>query len=300
MKPKPSLFRRALRLMPIQRFRDPPPVASMVRLTGVITGSGLLRTGLSAEAVEPLLRRAFTLPNAACVALVINSPGGSPAQSELIGRRIRALAREHDVPVIAFCEDAAASGGYWLALAADEIFAMPSSIVGSIGVVSAGFGFEGLIEKIGVERRMHTAGERKRMLDPFRAEREDDVEHLKNIQSEIHEAFKAWVRERRGARLKADEAEAFSGAFWTGAKALEMGLIDGVGDMRGVLRERLGERVRIRHVRAKRSFFQSLRGGNSAAAAAAAAPGAGARAGDWAGGLIAAAEERLTWNRLGL
>src|SRR5262245_5451728 len=198
------------------RFRR-GPVVPVVRLSGVIaSASGLLGSrALSIESVAPLLNRAFNMRGAKAVALSINSPGGSPVQSSLIGQRIRLLADEKDLKVIAFVEDLAASGGYWLACAADEIIVDPNSIVGSIGVVSAGFGFQDLLGRLGVERRVHTAGERKAMLDPFRSEKPEDVERLKRLQAEIHDGFKDWVRRRRAGKLKGDEQFLFSGEFWT-------------------------------------------------------------------------------------
>lgn len=222
-----------------------PPLVSVLRLSGAI---GMGRRGLSLETLSEDIDRAFAPSGLAAVALSVNSPGGSPVQSALIGRRIRALAAEKSVPVLAFVEDVAASGGYWLACAADEITADACSIVGSIGVVSAGFGFTDLIGKLGVDRRVHTAGTAKAMLDPFQPERAEDVAHLKGIQAEMHESFKQWVRDRRGSRLKADEGEMFTGAFWTGGKAVELGLVDRLGDMRATLRERFGDKVDIRLV----------------------------------------------------
>ena len=194
-----------LRHMPFRRFKEPPPRVAVLRLAGVIGGLGRLRRGLNLAVQGPLIERAFKLPRLKAVALAINSPGGSPVQSALIAGRIRALAEEKEVPVVAFAEDLAASGGYWLACAADEIYANESSIVGSIGVVSAGFGFPDLLGRIGIERRVHTAGGRKAMLDPFRAEDPEDVSRLEAIQESVHESFKAHVRKRRGGRLKGDE-----------------------------------------------------------------------------------------------
>lgn len=231
----------------LRKFAGLPlsPLVSVLRLSGAI-GTG--RRGLSLEALEEDIERAFAPADLAAVALSINSPGGSPVQSALIARRIRALAAEKSLPVLAFVEDVAASGGYWLACAGDEITAEGCSIVGSIGVVSAGFGFTGLMEKLGVDRRVHTAGASKSMLDPFQAERPEDVAHLKALQGDMHASFKQWVRERRGARLRAPETELFEGAFWTGARALDLGLVDRLGDLRGTLRERFGDKVQIRLV----------------------------------------------------
>ena len=222
------------------------PVVPVVRLSGVIASGGgpLSGRSLSAESVAPLLKRAFDMRGAKAVALAINSPGGSPVQSALIAQRIRLHAREKGLPVSAFVEDVAASGGYWLACAADEIVVDPSSIVGSIGVISAGFGFQDLIARFGVERRVHTSGERKAMLDPFRPENPDDVERLKRLQAEIHDGFKDWVRQRRGRLLKADETTLFTGEFWTGKRGLELGLADGLGELRTTLQARYGAKVR--------------------------------------------------------
>src|SRR5215204_6562708 len=197
------------RLIP-RRFRKSSPVVNLVRLHGAIGVGSPLRPPLTAKDVGPLLERAFT-KNVAAVALSVNSPGGSPVQSALIHSRIRALAAEYKIPVYVFCEDVAASGGYWLACAADEIFADPSSIVGSIGVISAGFGFTEAIERLGIERRLHATGERKALLDPFRPERADDLVLLKEIQQEILGRFIAHVRERRGDRLQGLDGNLFDG-----------------------------------------------------------------------------------------
>ncbi|MEM8551648.1 MAG: S49 family peptidase [Pseudomonadota bacterium] len=218
----------------------------MVRLSGVIGMGSALRPGLSLAGVETALGKAFAMKSP-CVALAINSPGGSPAQSSLIGGRIRALAAEHDKPVIAFVEDVAASGGYWLACAADEIIADDTSVVGSIGVISATFGFTDLIDKIGVERRVYTAGENKSILDPFQPEQEKDVAILRSVQSDIHEAFVNIVKARRGEKLS-DDPDIFTGRFWAGASAVGLGLVDGIGAARDVLRERYGDKARIRMV----------------------------------------------------
>ena len=210
----------------------------------------------------------------------------------LIAKRIRSLAEENDVPVYAFAEDVAASGGYWLACAADEIYAMESSIVGSIGVISAGFGFSGLLKRIGVERRVHTAGTRKGLLDPFLVENQDDVKRLKAIQGDIHETFKAQVLDRRAGRIKVAEDEIFNGEFWTGRGALDRGLIDDLGDLRTVMRTKFGERVKLRAVGSRQSWWRRGRlrsaivdGGDGWALA---------------DGILAAVEERLWWNRFGL
>ena len=239
-------------------FRKRPTIP-VVRLQGVIGAGAALRPGLSLATAEAALGRAFAL-KAPAVALVINSPGGSAAQSSLIAGRIRALAAEHERPVLAFVEDVAASGGYWLATAADEIFCDPTSIIGSIGVVSASFGFTELIAKLGVERRLYAQGSNKALLDPFQPEKEGDVAILKALQADIHGAFIAQVRARRGARL-GDDPDLFTGRVWSGAQSLPLGLVDGLGDMRAVLRERFGKSVRLRHVPVSRpSFFRSRLG----------------------------------------
>jgi len=280
-------------LVPIRRFREPTPVVGVLRLSGVIGQAGALRKGLTLEALAGPIERLFKIKRLKAVALAVNSPGGSPVQSALIARRIRSLAEEKDVPVIAFAEDVAASGGYWLACAADEIYADESSIVGSIGVVSGGFGFTELIKRIGVERRLHTSGGRKGMLDPFSRERPEDVEHLHGIQGDVHESFKAMVRERRAGKLKGDEEDLFSGAFWTGRRALDLGLVDGLGDLRSVMRGRYGEKVRFRLVGAEKGWLRRRLGGSFGGTP----PGA---AGDLVSGVLAAVEERLIWNRFGL
>lgn len=277
-----------------------PPVVSLIRLSGVIAaGGGPLRQGpLNIAGTAGLIERAFSFPGQAAVAIVINSPGGSPVQSALIGKRIRDLADEKKVPVIAFVEDVAASGGYWIACAADEIVADASSIVGSIGVISAGFGFTEAIQKLGVERRVYTAGENKSILDPFQPEKAEDVERLKSLQLEIHDAFKQWVTRRRAGRLNADTGELFSGQFWTGAKGLELGLVDRLGDARSVLRERFGEKVVIRGIGQKRSLFQRVRFN---VAAGEPTPQLGPDLlSTLPAGILAAMEERALWSRFGL
>jgi serine protease SohB len=245
----------ALRSRLPQRFRGDRPVVPVVRLTGVIGFSTPLRPGLSLTGVARMLDRVFAIRNASAVALSINSPGGSPVQSHLIFRRIRELAEEKKRLVIAFVEDAAASGGYMIACAADEIIADPNSIVGSIGVVGGSFGFDKLIAKIGVERRLYTAGEHKAMLDPFLPEDPSDVERLKKLQKDIHEDFIALVKSRRAGKLSGGEASLFSGEYWTGRHALDLGLVDAVGELRSTLRERFGERVLTPLISAERSLF---------------------------------------------
>ncbi len=245
----------ALRPLVPQRFRSDIPVVPVMRLTGVVGFSTPLKPGLSLAGIARTLDRLFAVRNAAAVALTINSPGGSPAQSHLIFRRIRELAQEKKRRVIAFVEDAAASGGYMIACAADEIIADPNSIVGSIGVVGGSFGFDKLIAKIGIERRIYTSGEHKAMLDPFLPEDAGDVERLKKLQREIHDDFIALVKTRRGDKLKGPESDLFSGEYWTGRRALDLGLVDAIGDLRSVLRERFGADVVTPLMSAERSLF---------------------------------------------
>ena len=222
------------------------PVVPVLRFVGPIGMATPLRPGLSLATVAAAIEKAFTSSKLPTVAILINSPGGSPVQSHLIFKRIRQLALEHDKRVYVFCEDVAASGGYFLALAGDEIYADPSSIVGSIGVISAGFGFDKAIDKLGIERRVYTAGATKSILDPFKPERAEDVKRLKSIQQDVHESFIAVVKERRGSRLATTDEEIFSGAFWAGPKAMQLGLIDGIADVRTKMRELHGDKVRLR------------------------------------------------------
>ena len=232
------------------------PRVAVVRLAGVIGGQGgALRRGLTIDNIAPLLKKAFAPSDIKAVALVINSPGGSPVQSELIAARIRQLAEKHEVPVLGFCEDVAASGGYWLAASADEIYASNASVIGSIGVVSAGFGFPDVLEKLGIERRVYTSGKSKSMLDPFRPENPDDVAYLKSLQSDIHEQFIDYVRRRRGTRLKGEEEELFSGRFWTGRQAQKLGLIDQIGLLHDVLETRFGKEVKLVTIAQKRGLL---------------------------------------------
>src|SRR5439155_6886339 len=241
------------------------------------------------------VERAFSLRRARAVALVINSPGGSAAQSHLIFRRIRQLADEKQLPVIAFVEDVGASGGYMLACAADEIICDASSIVGSIGVVGGSFGFDRLIAKLGVERRLYTSGEHKAMLDPFLPENPDDVDRLKKLQREIHDDFIALVKSRRAGKLGGPQDELFSGAYWTGRRALELGLVDAIGDLRSVLRERFGDKVVTPLVSAERGWLGRRLLGTIGEAAFAAPAGLAV-----AEELISALEARAIWARYGL
>ncbi|HVA11868.1 MAG TPA: S49 family peptidase [Stellaceae bacterium] len=276
------------RLPVIRRFGPAEPTVAVIRFDGVIGVRG--RRGLSLLRYAGALDRAFKLRGLKAVALAINSPGGSPAQSALLYRRIRQLAAERAVPVIAFAEDVAASGGYWLALAADEIYAEDTSLVGSIGVVTAGFGFVQAMSKLGIERRLFTAGDNKSLLDPFLPEREGDVARLKTLQQDLHDSFKDLVRERRGAKLKDDEALLFSGEVFSGRRALGMGLVDGIGELRGVVRGLFGESVRLTPIEPERRRFSWTRLMRPFSS----------EAGEIAGDLLARVEERLVWARFGL
>ena len=229
------------------------PKVAVVRLQGVIAASG--RGSLSDTSIGPVLERAFSKGKPKAVALLINSPGGSPVQSSLIGARIRRLSEEKEIPVYAFVEDVAASGGYWLASAADEIWVDQSSILGSIGVISSGFGLEDFIARHGVTRRVHTAGKSKSMMDPFQAEKPADVKRLKNLLSQIHEVFKAHVIERRGTKLAQDK-DLFTGDIWVGQNAVEVGLVDGVGHVMPKMKEMFGKDVRFNRYGLKKPFFR--------------------------------------------
>jgi signal peptide peptidase SppA len=267
---------RALPFLP-----PPPPAIPVVRLEGMIARGGRLSRALSLPAVESALDRAFKLKRSPAVALLVNSPGGSPVQSRLIHDRVRELAQRHEKRVFVFCEDLAASGGYMIALAGDEIWADASSIVGSIGVVGATFGANEAIAKLGIERRVYTAGRFKHRLDPFKPENPDDVAWVKALQAELHSEFIALVRERRGGKLK-ETAELFEGEVWLARRALELGLIDGVGHVREVLRERYGDNVRFRLMQPGRPPLLARLVGRGADA------------------MLDALEERMAWGRWGL
>ncbi|AEK38629.1 serine protease [Amycolatopsis mediterranei S699] len=259
-------------------------VVAVVKLHGVITPSPspLARGAINLAAVETALTRAFGHDRLKAVALLVNSPGGAPTQSGLVAERIRQLADEKGVPVLAFCEDVAASGGYWLACAADEIYAHRTSMVGSIGVISGGFGFTGLLERFGIERRLHTAGANKSRLDPFSPEKPEDVEWLKKMHTQLHELFVNWVKERRGDRLT-DTEDLFTGDVWLGAKALDLGLIDGLGSLRQIITERYPD-AEISVAEPKKPLLARLGLGAPAAASA----------------VLDAVTQKAAWARFGL
>lgn len=291
----PTLPDRLMEWIPA-RLRRGAAVVPVVRLSGLIGAVTPLRPGMSLAGVARTLERAFSMKNAKAVALAINSPGGSPVQSRQIYLRIRQLAAEKKLPVLVFVEDVAASGGYMIACAGDEIFCDPSSIMGSIGVVGGSFGFQDLIKRIGVERRLYTAGEHKGMLDPFLPENPDDVARLKAIQREIHALFIALVKQSRGARLKGSDDVLFTGEYWAGETSVSLGLADAIGDLRSTLRARYGDKVVTPLVAPSSGLLSGLLGRKSA--------GAGTLASlDGFAGLpdevISALESRAIWAKFG-
>jgi len=280
-----------------KKFRKQEIEIPVVRLAGVIeAASSPFKNGLSLNSCASNLEKAFAHARAPAVAIIINSPGGSPVQSRLIFKRIRDLAEEKNKHVITFVEDAAASGGYMIACAGDEIIADPSSIVGSIGVVSSSFGFPELLKKIGVERRVYTAGKNKVSLDPFQPERENDIAHLKKLQLEIHEVFIDLVKERRGVKLKPDET-IFTGMFWTGIGAKELGLVDALGDLRSVLMERYGAKTKFKLITSGRGLLGGRKPGQAVSWSQ---PLANQIAGAAADGLMQTIQDRALWSRYGL
>ena len=272
--------------------RSDGPTIPVVRMQGAIMAAGSpLRPTLSLGSVAPLLQKAFSMKGPA-VAISVNSPGGAPVQSRLIYRRIRDLAAEKEKEVIVFTEDVAASGGYMIACAGDTIVADPSSIVGSIGVISQSFGFTEAIDKLGVERRVYTSGENKSTLDPFLPADPDDVEHLKTLQAEVHQVFIDLVKEARGAKL-GEHPDLFTGRFWSGLRAKELGLVDEVGDLRSHLRGRFGDEVKLRPIVPARGLFGRRTGGLGVELGAAMGGGAVETG-------LAAVTERAQWSRYGL
>ena len=286
------MFISFLKKIRILGFRKNRSIVAVLRFTGVIgQTSNPFRSGLTIDSYLRPIEEAFKMPNLKAVAIQINSPGGSPVQSSLIFKRLRSMSEEKQIPVVAFAEDVAASGGYMLACAAEEIFADESSVIGSIGVISSGFGFVDLLEKIGIERRVYTAGDSKNMLDPFQEEKPEDIKRLKNLQNDVFKVFTEIVKIRRGDKLTLPDNKLFTGEFWTGKKALELGLIDGIGDITTVMQGRYGKDVKFKLVGEKKSWLKqklstsvSGRIGNKA----------------WATELLLAIEERALWSRFGL
>jgi signal peptide peptidase SppA len=268
----------------LSRLMRRPPVVPVVRLHGVITADQR-PDRLNIASVEPLLKRAFEMKAAPAVAVIVNSPGGSPVQSRLISKRIRDLADQHGKTVLVFVEDAAASGGYFIAVAGDEIFVDPSSIVGSIGVIMAGFGFVEALDKLGIERRVHTAGRNKSTLDPFLPEKAEDVDRIKQFELDIHQVFIDHVKAGRRGRLKAPDDTLFTGEWWTGLRGVELGLVDAIGDLPTTLRQRFGDEVEWKVIAPKRPFFALPRFGIGAS---------------MVGDIAHAIEDRAHWARLGL
>lgn len=260
------------------------PVVAQLNLEGVIGKASKLSSGINFENLSPLLKKAFETKKAKAVALTINSPGGSPVQSELIYNYIRELSLEKKIPVYTFAQDVAASGGYWLLLAGDEIYAHNSSIVGSIGVIFSGFGFVDLIKKIGVDRRIYTEGKNKAILDPFMPEEQENIAILKEAQSDVFDSFKTMVKSRRSDKLKESDDKLFTGAFWSGKKAQKLGLIDEIGDIRHIMKQKLGKEVKFVTISEKKGLLKSLFAQKS----------------NIAHNLIAKIEERLTFSRFGL
>jgi len=291
----PSLTDRMMEWIPA-RLRRGAAVVPVVRLSGLIGAVTPLRPGMSLAGIARTLERAFSMKNAKAVALVINSPGGSPVQSRQIYLRIRHLAAEKKLPVLVFVEDVAASGGYMIACAGDEIFCDPSSIMGSIGVVGGTFGFQDLIKRIGVERRLYTAGEHKGMLDPFLPENPDDVTRIKTIQREIHALFIALVKQSRGARLNATDDVLFTGEYWAGETSVSLGLADAVGDLRSTLRARYGDKVVTPVVAPSTGLLSGLLGRKSAGAGTLASLDGFTGLPDE---LISALESRAIWAKFG-
>ena len=277
-------------------FRKKAPQVGVIKLTGVIGASGSFRKGLNLQSIETFLQDAFSNKRITAVALIINSPGGSPVQSDLIQKRIRDLSTEFQKPVFVFCEDVAASGGYWIALAGDEIYANASSIIGSIGVVSAGFGFKEAISKLGVERRIYSTGPNKGMLDPFVDEDPKHIERLKLLQDEIFTLFREWVLSRRGEKLNGTHEELFSGAFWTGIQAKELGLIDGLGDLREIMRNKFGDKVLFKEYAAKTGILSKLGLGGSSEFSMV----TDAKINSLFSDAMEWIEQRVTWGRFGL
>lgn len=262
---------------------------AVLRMAGVIADSSVMRrAGINFQKFREPIAEAFDLPRAKAVAIIINSPGGAPAQCSLISKLVRDLSAEKKLPVYVFIEDVAASGGYWLSCMGDEIYAQETSIVGSIGVISSGFGLDEFIAKHDVTRRVHTSGRDKSFLDPFKPEKAEDVSRLKDIQRKMHESFKEWVRERRAGKLNADENELMEGAFWTGGDALQHGLIDGIGDVVSVMKEKFGEEISfVECTPEKKGILSAI------------LPFAGESRMD-IGAVIETAEEKSVWGRFGL
>ncbi len=280
-------IRNLIAKLPIDSLANPDPVVAILPLEGVIGASGRFSNAINIANLEDNIKSAFDVYNVKAVALEINSPGGSPVQSERIVMRIRELSEEKEIPVYAFAQDVAASGGYMLALAGDEIYAHKASIVGSIGAINAGFGFTSAIEKLGIERRVYAAGDNKSILDPFKPEVEKDVKMIKGLLKEVHEFFKEFVKEARGDKLKGVQKTLFSGLVWNGEEAAKLGLIDGVGDLRSVMKEKLGSDVKFKRIKEEKGFLKGMLGMRSANQSI-------------ADEIVKSLETRSEWGRFGL
>ncbi len=272
----------------VGEYLNPTDKVVIIRMAGVIADSSQMRrAGINFNKFKDSIVDAFDTPRAKAVAIVINSPGGAPAQCSLISSLVQKLSNDKNIPVYTFVEDVAASGGYWLACLGDEIYAQTTSIVGSIGVISSGFGFDEFIKNHDITRRIYTSGRDKSFLDPFKPEKADDIARLKSLQTDMHETFKDWVKSQRGLRLNGDDSQLMEGGFWTGKAALELGLIDGIGDVTSVMKEKFGDDVKfIDKSPEKKSFLSSL------------IPFGEASVG--LDGLIDAAQEKSIWGRFGL
>lgn len=290
---KSSIFRimlkKLLRLIPLKHFRNPVPKVAVLQLHGVIGRTSLIgSSGMTFSSLEKTIQKCFKVNGIKAVAVSINSPGGSPVQSSLIAQHLMDLSQENNIGIYAFVEDVAASGGYWLACAADEIFANENSILGSIGVVSAGFGFSKALDKLGVERRVYTSGQSKSMLDPFKPEKPEEVKKLKEIQEDIHQSFCDYVTERRGKRLSRVDVNLFEGDIWTGKRAAELGLIDGIGSLHSTMRKRFGDETKFHIVNQRRNPWRRFFAGGEA------------KFGRQVSDLVSALDEWWLWKRFGL
>lgn len=272
-----------------KKLRGDGVTIPVVRLHGTISAEQRPNR-INIEMVNPILEKAFAIKSAPAVAIVINSPGGSAVQSRLVSKRIRELATKHEKQVFVFVEDVAASGGYFIAVAGDEIYADPSSIVGSIGVIMATFGFEEAIKKIGVERRIYTAGKNKSTLDPFMPEKQEDVDRIKMFETDIHQVFIDWVKSHREGKITAGDDDIFTGEWWTGERAVNLGLIDGLGDVYEVTREKFGDKVKLKWIEKRKSMFPSLPFGL----------GSSISQQGVANDLVAAIDDKALWSRFGL
>ncbi len=270
----------------LKLFFSKTPMISLIKLSGIISPEGRLgsRNNLNLNDISDSLTKAFNFKNVKAVALLINSPGGSPVQSSLISNRIRELSFEKEIPVYAFIEDVAASGGYWLSCAADKIYAIESSIVGSIGVISSGFGAVEAIKRLGIERRVYTQGKNKGMLDPFLPEKKEDIEQIKNIQKDLHEQFIGWIKKRRGKRIKAPDEKIFNAGIWSGRQAKDLGLVDEIGDYYSVMKKKFGKDIKFKDFSKKQSWIKQKFFSNSKGA-------------DMLNNFLNIIEEKLIWSK---